>query len=147
MSMIKNLLIKYKELILYMIFGVGTTVVNIVSFWIFTRIIILNSNNDINIIIANVIAWILSVLFAYITNKIWVFNSFVKGTEMLKEAFAFFSCRFASLIMDIAIVSLGVSVLHYPDMPVKLVSNVFVIIFNYVFSKFFIFKQKENAVK
>lgn len=129
-----------------MIFGVGTTLVNIVSFWIFTRLIVLVSNPELNIIIANTIAWILSVLFAYITNKIWVFNSYVKGYAMIKEAFAFFACRFASLIMDNAIMHLGISVLGYPDIPVKLVSNIFVIIFNYVFSKFFIFNSKKEKI-
>lgn len=129
-----------------MVFGVGTTLVNIISFWIFTRFIILSQNQDFNIIIANTIAWILSVLFAYITNKIWVFNSYVKGYAMIKEAFAFFACRFASLIMDNAIMHFGISVLGYPDIPVKIVSNVFVIIFNYVFSKFFIFNSKEDKI-
>ena len=135
-----------KEVILYVIFGALTTLVNIASFWIFTRIIVLNHNEDLNRIIANTVAWILSVLFAYITNRIWVFDSKSKGIDMLKETVSFFSARLASLGMDMGILYLGATILKFPDMPVKIFSNVLVIIFNYVFSKFFIFKNKEDKV-
>jgi putative flippase GtrA len=137
--MIKKLL--NKEFIMYAFFGVFTTLVNIVAFWLFTRCIVLLPNEDLNIIFANVIAWILSVIFAFVTNKIWVFESKAMGKELIKEAVAFFSCRGASLLMDIAVVFVGFTVLGFPDMPVKIFSNVLVVIFNYIFSKLFIFRN------
>ena len=98
---------------------------------------------DVNLIINTTIAWIISVLFAYITNKKWVFESDKKGKNaILKEMGAFFSCRVATGIMDVIIVYVFVSALHFPEIPVKLLSNVLVIILNYVGSKLVIFKDR-----
>lgn len=135
---LKALWLKYKELILYMVFGAGTTLVNIVGYFVFSRVIPTGTVG------ATTIAWILSVIFAYVTNKLWVFNSHVKGVAILKEAAAFFGCRLASYFIDVTIMHVFVDLMHYPDMWVKIFSNVFVVIFNYVFSKFFIFKKEGN---
>ena len=137
--MIKKLL--NKEFIMYIIFGVCTTLVNFLAYLVLTRCIVISENADFNVTIANIIAWILSVLFAYVTNKIWVFESKAVGKALIKEITAFFSCRVASLLLDVLIVFVGFTLLKFPDMPVKLVSNVFVVIFNYIFSKLFIFKN------
>ena len=68
--MIKNLFNKYKEIISYLFFGVMTTLVNFVSFWAFNKIL-----GESLYLISNVIAWVISVVFAYVTNKLWVFES------------------------------------------------------------------------
>ena len=68
--MIKKLFIKYKELITYVIFGVLTTLVNFFAFWLFTKIL-----GEELYLINNAIAWVMGVIFAYITNKLFVFES------------------------------------------------------------------------
>ena len=77
-----------KELVLYIIFGVLTTIVNIVVYFFFTKLC------GVNYIISNIIAWFLSVLFAYVTNRIWVFES--ENTNLIKEAVLFFGGRLFS---------------------------------------------------
>lgn len=130
-----NLLKRYKEQVLYIIFGGLTTLVNIVAYQIF---FMYYSN-----VFSNVIAFIISVLFAYITNKLYVFNS--KGTSLkvlLKEMLSFFSCRIITGILDITFMAICVDMLLLPPLIMKIISNVFVIIINYLFSKLFIFKRE-----
>ena len=86
---------KYKEKILYLLFGALTTLVNILFYTIFTQVF------NIEYILSNVISWILSVIFAYVTNKIYVFESQTNGKkELLKEITSFFVARILSLILD-----------------------------------------------
>ena len=88
MEKIKELIKKNKEIISYLIFGVATTVVSIISYFIFAKIF------NINPIISNVLSWLISVLFAYVTNRKYVFES--KKTdkkEIIKEIISFFGCR------------------------------------------------------
>ncbi|MGV0168888.1 GtrA family protein [Furfurilactobacillus sp. WILCCON 0119] len=126
---------KYWSIISYMIFGGLTTVVNLVVFWLFTAIIPWNYQ------IANVMAWFLSVLFAYITNKLWVFSSKTHGFQaLMKEMSSFFFFRALTLILDVLIMYVGVTVMHGNEMLVKVIDNVLVIIINYFFSKWYIFK-------
>ncbi|MFG6349227.1 MAG: GtrA family protein, partial [Lachnospiraceae bacterium] len=89
-------------------------------------------------------AWLVSVIFAYITNKIFVFESRTDTFALLvKECVSFFGCRLATGIMDVAVMYLSVDLLHFNDIVMKIVSNVFVVILNYIFSKLFIFKKEE----
>ena len=81
-----------KELILYIIFGVLTTLVNILVYYFFTKIIL------VNYIISNILAWVFSVFFAYVTNRIWVFES--KNENIIKECFLFFGGRLFSGVVD-----------------------------------------------
>lgn len=84
---------------------------------------------------------IISVLFAYITNKLWVFESRSFGKKVLvREITTFFGARFISGIIDLAIMFLFVDMLLFPAMIIKFISNIFVVIFNYVASKVVIFK-------
>lgn len=136
--MIKELIKKYKEIIMYLIFGVLTTLVNIVSFYIMDKC-------KINLYVNNTIAWILSVLFAYVTNKLFVFES--KSLEpkvLIKEGLSFFGFRLISYFMDMICIFLMVDIFKINKMISKIVGNVIVIIANYIFSKLFIFKKKEN---
>ena len=136
MKKIKELFSKYKEVILYLIFGVGTTLVNIVVYYFCSRI-------GMETVISTVIAWVLSVLFAYVTNRKYVFESKAVGFVLiLKEAASFFLCRLTTGLLDLAIMVICVDLLHFNDMVIKILSNIIVIIINYVISKLLIFKKK-----
>ena len=120
-----------KELILYVIFGILTTVVNIVVYFVFTRL-------GVNYLVSNVIAWFLSVLFAYVTNRRWVFES--KDSNILKECFLFFSGRIFSGVVDTGLMYLFIDILSIGDVISKIVIQVIVVILNYVISKWIVFK-------
>lgn len=138
MQKIKDLFNKYKEVIMYLIFGVLTTVVSLVSYYLLT-ITILNPESGIELQIANILSWIISVAFAYITNRKYVFES--KSKEFVKEISSFVGGRVATLLMDMAIMFIFVTLLHLNDKVFKLVSQVVVIVANYIISKIFVFKK------
>ena len=126
---------KYKESLLYLFFGGCTTLVNIIAFKIF-RIC------KVGLYLSNGFAWVLAVLFAFITNKLFVFESREKNfKKTLKEAISFFIFRVISLLFDMGFMYLMIECFHWDELVAKIISNVFVIIINYVFSKLFIFKK------
>ncbi len=134
--MIKQYWDKYKDVILYLVFGVFTTVVNIVSYWVCAHVF------GMSVMASTVIAWALAVFFAYITNRTMVFHSSAteKG-EILKEIGSFFACRLGTGVVDWVIMFVFVNVLHFNDMIVKIAANFIVIVLNYILSKFVIFKH------
>ncbi len=136
-----KILKKYKELISYLIFGALTTVVSLVVYYlsVFT---FLSPNNAFELQIANIISWIAGVCFAYFTNRKYVFES--KEKNKLKESGKFVLARVVTLIMDMAIMWIGVTLLHGNDKVIKLISQIIIIVSNYIFSKIFVFKKKEN---
>lgn len=138
MQKIRELFNKYKEVIMYLIFGVLTTVVSLVSYYLLT-ITILNPESGLQLQIANILSWIISVAFAYITNRKYVFES--KSKEFVKEISSFVGGRVVTLLMDMAIMFIFVTVLHLNDKVFKLVSQVVVIVANYIISKIFVFKK------
>ena len=138
METIKILWNKYKEIINYLIFGVLTTIVNYISYIILTKVC------NIDYLVSTVIAQVIAIIFAYITNKIFVFQSKnLSKKEFLKEMFSFFGFRILSLFLDMGFMYLFVDMLHLNDIIMKLVSNVLIVIANYIFSKLFIFRKKE----
>ena len=141
MNKIKELYQKYKEIINYLIFGVLTTVVSLVVYYasVFT---FLNPDNAVQLQIANILSWIAGVTFAYFTNRKFVFESQEKNK--VKEASKFVLARVTTLVMDMVIMWLGVTVLHFNDKITKLVSQIVIIISNYIFSKLFVFKKGEK---
>lgn len=139
--MIKNIYEKYKEIINYLIFGVLTTVISLIVYYGLTYTII-NPNNAFMLQVANVISWIAGVLFAYFTNRKYVFES--KNENKLKEFLSFVGARITTLLLDMAIMGVGVSLLHGNDKIMKLISQVLVIVGNYLLSKIFVFRKKEN---
>lgn len=132
----KALLLKYKEIILYLIFGGLTTFVNIVVYALCTKLFSINWE------ISNIIAWILSVLFAYVTNRKYVFES--KSSNIIKEMSSFFGFRLLSFVLDMGFMYLFVDMIQMDDMIAKIIVQVIVIVLNYVFSKLFIFKKSET---
>lgn len=125
-----------KQVIFYGIFGVLTTLVNLGTFYLFTKIIILNEN------IANIIAIVLAVLFAYFTNRNLVFNSKAKTfKEKLFEFFKFMLGRGFTMLVEFGGCALLFAILDIPDIIIKSCVTVIVIILNFFISKFFAFKK------
>lgn len=133
-----KLIKKYEEIIRYLIVGGLTTVVSIGSYYLLT-ITILNPNNDLELQIANVLSWIFSVTFAYFTNRKYVFKT--KDKISIKEAGSFYLSRVSTLLIDMGMMFVFVSVLGFSDKIIKLIIQVIVVILNYIFSKLFVFKR------
>lgn len=145
MKKIQELFIKYKEIIMYLIFGVGTTAVN----WIIYTVIVV-SGREVNLTVANIIAWGGAVAFAYITNKLWVFESKSWNPKIVwKELGMFLSARIFSGIFEIGLfpvlvwMGMNQSIFGVEGMLAKIVIGVLVIVLNYIFSKLLIFRKKE----
>lgn len=137
--MIFELLRKYKSVISYLVFGMLTTVVNIAVYYI-----LFNISGMANVP-ATIVAWIAAVIFAFITNKLWVFDS--KSFEikvLLHEIFSFFTCRILTGILDIAIMWFTVDKMQWNSLIWKIISNILVIVLNFVASKFLIFVKRKN---
>lgn len=127
---------KIKMLLLYMLFGVGTTAVNLLLFWL------LYYSLQTGTIISNTVAWLGSVLFAFVTNKWYVFESKDWNLKLTaKELLSFSGCRGITGLMDLAAVYITVDLLHHEAMLMKILVSVLVIILNYVASKI-IFRKK-----
>ena len=139
--MIKSLYTKNKEIINYLIVGVATTIVSLGIYYGLV-LTVLNPDDALELQLANIASWIGAVSFAYLTNRRFVFES--KNKNILKEASSFFASRIASLLMDMAIMFLLVTVGHMSDKIAKLIVQVVVTIANYVLSKFFVFRKKGN---
>lgn len=138
MSKVFDLLKKHREIISYLFFGGCTTLINIIAYYVCYNVISISN------VISTIIAWIISVLFAFVTNKLYVFNSKSKDMfTILKEAISFFSCRIATGVLDIVIMYVTVDLLSFNGLLWKIISNVIVVALNYVFSKLFIFKNNE----
>lgn len=140
MKVLKSLFLKYKELILYVFFGGLTTLVNWAGYWLLADVF------HVPYLWATAIAQVLSILFAYVTNRIWVFESKAKGfSAVFWEMVRFFGCRAASFVLDLLCMRIGVGGLHVNDMVMKLLSNVIVVIVNYVFSKLIVFRKPKQG--
>lgn len=133
---------KVFEIVRYFIVGVLTTVVSLAVYYGLVSTI-LNPENAISLQIANAISWIVSVLFAYVTNRIFVFKS--KNKKRFKEFASFLSSRVITLVLDMGLMFLGVTLLSINDKFVKLFSQGFVIVANYIFSKLFVFKSSHQC--
>lgn len=140
MRKIINLYKRYAEIINYLIVGGLTTLVSIVVYAIFTKLF------HVNYMISNVISWIISVTFAYVTNKIFVFKSKCNTREdVLVEIYQFFKYRLFSLLIDILLMYVFVELISIDDMIAKVIVQIIVIILNYVFSKLFVFNLKSES--
>lgn len=143
MELIKNYYEKYKEVIKYLIFGVLTTFVNYVVYY--TLIFAIGTSEGAIGFTCNFFATVVSILFAYVTNRKFVFESKANDKkEILKEMTSFFSCRVFSMVIDSLIYFVGCTIMKFPDFIIKTISQVVVIVLNYVFSKLIIFKNKEE---
>ena len=140
-----------REVFMYLVFGVLTTVVSWASYARFIKILGGISNSDVRISVANVLSWIAAVLFAFITNKLWVFDSKSwKPSVVIKELGMFVVARLATGCIEWfgvpLLVKIGVDqeLFGTEGMVAKIIASVLVVILNYFFSKLLIFKKKES---
>ena len=131
----------YGEIIRYLIVGVLTTVVSLGVYYVCV-LTFLNPQSALQLQAANVLSWIAAVTFAYITSRIYVFQS--KCKDWLQEAAAFYSSRLLTLFMDMAIMFVMVTLCGMNDKLAKLVVQVVVTIANYIFSKLFVFRVSKK---
>lgn len=128
---------RYRSFVLYVFFGVCTTIINIAAYTLCARVFGMGT------VSANVTAWIAAVAAAYITNKIWVFESRAWTTKaVIYEIVTFAACRATTGAMDVAIMYVSVDLLGFQDIMMKVISNALVIVLNFLFSKLVIFKRK-----
>lgn len=132
----KNLYSKYDKIFAYAIFGILTTVINLLIFYF------LSEKFKIDIMISTVIAWIIAVGFAYITNKKYVFDS--KPNKNLLEVFKFYTSRLFTGWLDLIGVYVFIKILDFKSMPTKIFLNILIIILNFVFSKYLVFNIKKT---
>ena len=129
---------KYEEIINYLIVGGLTTVVSLGSYYL-CILTFLSPDIWYQLQAANIISWICAVTFAYFANRIFVFKS--NNENKLKEAASFYGSRIATLLMDMGIMFVFVTLLHLNDKIGKLVSQILVIVGNYIISKLLVFKK------
>ncbi|MGN0493036.1 MAG: GtrA family protein [Acutalibacteraceae bacterium] len=128
---------KHKSLISYAFFGMLTTLVNIAVYHLSYTVL------DIANVPSTVIAWIFAVAFAFITNKLFVFESkSLQPKTVLKEAVDFTICRIGTGVIEVIMMYLFVDILGINGTLMKLITNIIVIVLNYIASKLFIFKSK-----
>lgn len=139
--MIKKIYCKYKHIITYIFFGFLSTMINWISYSV---IIIMNDN----IFLANILSWIIAMFFAFYVNKIYVFQSEKWNKESFSEFFVFFLSRLFTGVLEIISVpflyNIGLNQILFgiKGLLAKIIINIIVIILNYIFSKFFVFKDK-----
>ena len=139
MGKIRTIFKKYQEQISYLFFGGCTTLVSIVSYYICAHPLGLNIN------LSTALSNIIAIIFAYITNRLWVFKD--KATTkagIIREILSFLAARAATFVLDMLIMFVFADKLQLPDMPVKVISTIIVIILNYVASKLFVFKKEQS---
>lgn len=139
-----NIYYNNQEIWNYLIVGILTTIVALATYYGITRTI-LNVKVAFELQLANMFSWVCAVIFAYITNRIYVFKS--KNKNYLKEILSFVGTRIISLLMDMVIMLLFVTLLGFDDIIGKIISQVVVTVTNYVLSKLFVFKKNKTSDK
>lgn len=127
---------KYKEVLLYLFFGGCAFIISIGSY------AIVNVKFGVNELLANIISWVLAVIFAFFTNRVWVFQSATDSFKAFGIQFAsFVGGRILTLVVEEAIIFIFITVLGFNSILVKVIAQVVVIILNYIISKFMVFKK------
>lgn len=125
---------KHKEILLYVFFGGLSFVVSIVSYYLFSEVLQFDQ------LLANILSWIFAVSFSFITNYIWVFERTEKTLKkFFVQVWKFFIGRIFTLVVEELILILFVKVLLLPNMIIKVVAQIIVIVLNYLISKIYIF--------
>lgn len=138
---IKTLFIRYREMIVYLVFGVLTTLVNILVYWP------LHNWLSWPAVSANAVAWVVAVLFAFLTNKPFVFRSKDWHPRVLfPELLKFVGCRLASFGFEEVFLAITVDWLSWHGLVMKILAGIAVVIINYVGSKLLVFrKERKNS--
>lgn len=142
-AMLKKLYLKYKEIVDYLFWGGVAFFLSMILYWIFVELF---GWKD---LFANIVDWIICVLFTYVTNRIFVFASKTKGLKAIgKEFTQFVSARLFTLILEEIVILIGGTLMGYDKgigaMVVKFIGQFIVIVTNYILSKLWIFKKKSN---
>lgn len=124
---------KHKDVLLYLFFGGLTTVVSILSFALLLPIM--------DALIANILSWVAAVTFAYVTNRTWVFSSRKTGIGVFQEVAKFFGGRLFTLGAEELILYIGITLLTFTPLWVKIIAQILVLVLNYIISKLFVFKR------
>lgn len=136
MAFLKDLISKYREILIYLVFGVLTTMINYLVYLPCYNLLSLSGS------LSNVIAWAVAVIFAYLTNKPFVFQSHDWSLDVVIPEFAkFVGGRVASGGLETMIIWLLVDQMNFNGNLIKILTSVFVVILNYVFSKLLVFKK------
>lgn len=128
-----------KKIVRYLVVGGLTTVISLVVYYVCVTTF-LNPQNSVQLQLANILSWVISVLFAYYANRRYVFES--KNANILGEGLSFFASRISTLLMDMAIMFVSVTVCGMSDKIAKIISQVVVIVVNYVLSNSLVFGSK-----
>ncbi len=130
--------VKHKEKLLYLLFGGLTTVVSLVTFWFVDRVVMANEH------VANTASWILAVLFAFVTNRIWVFNAKTSGkTAFFRQLLGFYGGRLLTFGIEELLLLVFITWLQFDSMLVKIAAQIVVLILNYIVSKVFVFRKQQ----
>ncbi len=137
---IRQLLCKYMDIILYLVFGVLTTAVNLIvyaplHYWC-----------DLPASLSNGIAWVAAVVFAFLTNKKYVFKSNEwAASVVLPELGKFVASRVASGLFETLFIAITVDIMLQDAMLMKVISSIVVIVMNYIASRLFVFRKRTNG--
>lgn len=129
---------KNKSVLLYIFFGGLTTLISIGSF------VLLDSWLGIHTLIANILSWVCAVLFAYVTNRVWVFASKATGMQIVREMISFFAGRLITLGLEEVLLFVFVAVLHFNSTVIKVLGQIIVLVLNYLISKLLVFRKRRK---
>lgn len=129
---------KHKEVLLYLFFGGCTFLISVISYSV------MNAAFGIHELVANLISWVLAVLFAFFTNRTWVFEGHTDSArDFFSQMIAFFGGRVITLVMEEIILLVFITMLGLPGIGVKIVAQIIVILANYIISKVWVFKENQ----
>ena len=146
MKKLKKLLKTYREPLLYLVFGVLTTIVSFLSAGV-AKWLLEAAGEGTHAVstVSTVFSWICAVTFAYLTNRVWVFESTAKGAAaIIKEAVAFYGGRVFTLLFEAVVMWIGYSLLKTDYWWTKIAANVGVLVLNYVISKLLVFRKAKK---
>lgn len=145
---LQELYYKYEEALWYLFFGALTTAVSFVTAGLFKYLLeLMDMGKNPVSVISTVLSWVCAVTFAYVTNRLWVFDSKAEGTsQIIKEASAFFGGRVFTLVVETVMMAVGYSFMGINYWVTKIAANIVVLILNYIISKLFVFKDKKEAL-
>ena len=128
---------KHREVLLYLFFGAVTTAVSWVSFYLFHYPLAVDE------LTSNLISWVLAVLVAFVTNRIWVFSAEAESGGLFRQMLLFFGSRVATLLVEEAIILIFVTWLAFDAMLIKIIGNLVVLVLNYILSKLLVFRRQK----
>ena len=134
---------EHREAMRYLVFGALTTVVNILAYVVCAKLVLGNmQNEDLRVNISEIVAFVVALIFAYVTNKLYVFDSKTTGIkDLIREMISFTGCRLFTEVISILMMNMAIW-FNINDIFMKILANIVVIILNFIFSKLIIFNSK-----